>query len=72
MCTQTAEFVYRGATVCENADRTAEINRSVMLANLNSRRYGMPLYDQPTAPPQFDVRMTKTEVMETMLHGCVT
>ena len=32
--TQTAKFVYLGATVCENADLTVEINRRVLLANL--------------------------------------
>ena len=35
---QTAKFVYLGATVCENADLTVEINRRVLLANLRLRR----------------------------------
>ena len=69
---QTAKFVYLAATVCENADLTVEINRRVLLANLCFRRYGLPLYDQPTAPLRLKVRMLKAEVMETMLYGCVT
>ena len=69
---QTAMFVYLGATVCENADLSIEINRRVLLANLRFRRYGLPLYDQPTAPLRLKVRMLKAEVMETMLYGCVT
>jgi len=66
---QTAKFVYLAATVCENADLTVEINRRVLLANLRFRRYGVPLYDQPTAPLRLKVRMLKAEVMETMLYG---
>ena len=69
---QTAKFVYLAATVCENADLTVEINRRVLLVNLCFRRYGLPLYDQPTAPLRLKVRMLKAEVMETMLYGCIT
>ena len=33
----------------------------------------MPLlYDQPTSPLRFKVRMLEAEVMETVLYGCVT
>ena len=53
---QTTKFVHHGATVCENADLTAEINRRVLLANLRFRRHSSPLYDQP----------------ETMLYGCIS
>ena len=38
---QTAKFVYLGATVCENADLTVEINRRPILANLRLRRYAL-------------------------------
>ena len=44
----------------------------MLLANLLFRQYGLPLYDQPTAPLRLKVRMLKAEVMETMLYGCVT
>ena len=64
--------MYLGANVCGNADLTVEINRRVLLANLCFRRYGLPLYDQPTASLRLKVRMLKAEVMETMLYGCVT
>ena len=69
---QTAKFACLGATVCENADLTVEINRRVLLANPRFRRYGLPLYDQPTAPLRLKVQMLKAEVMETTLYGCVT
>ena len=68
---QTAKFVYLGATMCENADLTVEINRRVLLANLCLRRYGLSLHDQSTAPLRLKVRKLKAEVMETM-YGCVT
>ena len=67
----TVKFVYLGATVCENADLTVEINRRVLLANLCLRRYGLSLHDQSTAPLRLKVRKLKAEVMETM-YGCVT
>ena len=44
----------------------------MLLANLLFRQYGLPLYDQPTAPLRLKVRMFISEVMETMLYGCVT
>ena len=69
---QTAKFVYLGATVCENADLTVEINRRVLLANLRFGRYGPPLYDQRTAPLRLKVRTLKAEVMDAMLYRCVT
>ena len=56
---QTAKFVYLATTVCENADLTVEINRRVLLVNLCFRRYGLPLYDQPTAPLRLKVRCSK-------------
>lgn len=58
--------------VCENTGLTAKINRRVLLADLRSRWYGLPPYDQPTAPLRLKVRMLTAEVMETMLYGCVT
>ena len=57
--------MYLEATVCENADLTGDINRRVLLANLRFRLYGLPLYDQPTAPLRLKIRMLKVEVMET-------
>lgn len=38
MYKQTANVVYLGATVCENADLTVEINRRVLLASQYFRR----------------------------------
>ena len=56
---QTAKSVYLGVTACENADLTVGINRRVVMANLRFRRYGLPLYDQPTAPLRLKVRCSK-------------
>ena len=58
--------------MCENAELTVEMNRRVLLANLDLRRYGLPLHDQSTAPLRLKVRMLKAEVMEAILYGCVT
>ena len=56
-CKQTVKYVYLGVTVCENANVTVETNRRVLLANLRLRRYGLPLYDEPTAPPRHNLQM---------------
>ncbi|MEP2987318.1 MAG: hypothetical protein ABJO88_00020 [Parasphingorhabdus sp.] len=64
---QTALFVYLRETVCENADRTVEINRRVLPANLRFRRYDLPKYDTSTAPFPLIVRMFKAEATDTML-----
>ena len=42
-CTYKPPGCVLGATVCENADLTGEINRRVLLASLRFRRYGLPL-----------------------------
>ena len=63
--------MYLLATVGENADLTADINRRILLA-IRFRRYSLPLYDQPTASLRLKVRMLEAEVVETMLYGCVT
>ena len=39
VCKQSAKFVYLGATMCENADLTVDVNRRMLLANLRLRRY---------------------------------
>ena len=36
------------------------------------RRFKVELYDMEDAPFVFKVRLLKTEVMETLLYGCVT
>ena len=67
---QTAKFVYLGATVCEDADLTVEVNRRVLLANLRLRRHGLPLYDQSTAMLRLKVRMLKAEAMKPSVRVC--
>ena len=65
---QTANLIYLGVTVCENADHTPGINRRVPLAYLRFRRYSLPPYDQATAPLRLEVRTLKAAVLETMLY----
>ena len=62
------KFVYIGATVCENADLTSEINRRVLLANLRFRQRRLPLYNQATASLRREVRTLKPEVTEAILR----
>ncbi|MEP5729814.1 MAG: hypothetical protein ABJL67_10655, partial [Sulfitobacter sp.] len=66
---QSTRYVYYAATVCENANRNDQINRRVLLADLRFRRYNFPLYDQPIALLQLQVRMLKAGVVGTMLSG---
>ena len=70
MYKQAATYVYLGATVCEKADLTVEINRRVLLAHLRFGRYGLRLYEQLTAPLPLTLRMFKAEAMKSMLYGC--
>ena len=36
------------------------------------RKYTLELYNRPSAPLEFKIRMLRAEVLETMLYGCVT
>ena len=69
---QTNEFVYLGENVNHNADLSIEVERGICNAWCSFRKYTLELYDQPSAPLELKIRMLRAEVVETMLHGCVT
>ena len=69
---RTAKLVYLGAPVCENADLTVEINRHVLLANLLYVSDGMVVYCTTSPRHRSGSKYGCSEVMETMLYGCVT
>ena len=73
---QTNEFVYLGGNVNHNAalpiEVPIEVNRGIRNAWCSFRKYTFELCDRPSAPLELKIRMLRTEVLETMLHGCVT
>ena len=69
---QTNEFVYLGGNVNHNADLSIEVDRGIHNAWCSSRKYTLELYDRPSAPLEFKIRMLRAEVLETMLYGCIT
>ena len=70
---QTNEFVYLGGNVNQNDDLSIEVDRRVRNAWCSFRKYTLELlYDRPSAPLELKIRMLRAEVLETMLHGCVT
>ena len=69
---QTNEFVYLGENVNQNADLSIEVDRRVRNAWCSFRKYTLELYGRPSAPLELKIRMLRTEVLETMLYGCVT
>ena len=69
---QTNEFVNLGGNVNHNADLPIEFDRRIRNAWCSFRRYSLELYDQPSASLDLTIRMLRSEVLETMLYGCVT
>ena len=69
---QTNEFVYLGGNANHNANLPIEVNRRIRNAWRNFRKYTLKLYDRSSAPLELEIRTLRTEVLETMLYGCVT
>ena len=69
---QTNEFVYLLGNVNHNADLSIEVDRRIRNVWCSFRKYTLELYDRPSAPLEFKIRMLRAEVLETMLYGCVT
>ena len=69
---QMNEFVYLEGNVNHNADLSIEIDRRMRNAWCSFRKYTLELYDRPSASLELKLRMLRAEVLETMLHGCVT
>ena len=69
---KTAQFLYLGGIIHENADVSLEIDRRIRIMQAGLKWFGPELYDRTTAPLSLKVRMQKAEVIETLLYGCVT
>ena len=69
---QTVQFLYLGGLIDANADIMPEIKRRIRLAWACYDRFERELYDMEAGPFMLKVRLLKTEVMETLLCGCVT
>ena len=68
---QTNEFVYLAGNVNHNIDLSIEVDRRIRNAWCNFRKYTLELYDRPSTPLEFIIRMLRAEVLETMMYGCV-
>ena len=68
---QTNEFVYLGGNVNHNADLSIEVNRLIIHnAWCTFRKYTLELYDQPRAPLELKIRMTRRA--EVLSRQCYT
>ena len=70
--TQTNRFVYIGSDVNHNDFLSIEVDRRIRNARCSFRKRILELYDRPSAPLEFKIRMLRAEVLETKLYGCVT
>ena len=64
---QTYEFVYLGGNVNHNANLSIEVDRRIRNAWCSFRKYTLELYDRPSAPLEYKIRILRAE-----LYGCVT
>ena len=69
---QTNEFVHLGGNVNHNPDLSIEVDRRIRNAWCSFGKYTLELYDRPSAPLELKIRMLRAEVLEAILHGCVT
>ena len=68
----TMRFLCLRDLVDAYADIMPEVKRRVRPAWACYNRFKRELYDMQDAAFSLEVRMPKAEVMETLLHGCVT
>ena len=70
---QTVEFVYLGRVISADWDlRSVEVTRRIQRAWTCFGRYTMEIYDRPSVRLRLKVRVPKSEILETLLYGCVT
>ena len=69
---QANEFVNLGGNVSHITDLSIEVDRRVRNAWCSFRKYTLEVYGQPSAPLGLTLRGLRAEVLETMLHGCIT
>ena len=67
---QTNDFVYLRGNANHNV--SIEVDRRIRNAWCSFRTYTLELYGRPSAPLELKIRMLRTEVLGTMLYGCVT
>ena len=66
------EFVYLGGAITADRDLSVAITRLLQRAWACFQRYKMEIYDRPGVRLRLKVRLLKAEVVETLLHGCMT
>ena len=69
---QAHDFVYIGGNINHDADLSIEVDRRIRNSWCSFRKYSLELYDRPSAPLELKFRMLKTDVLESMVYGCVT
>ena len=70
---QTVEFVNLGGAISAEWDlRSVEVTRRIQRAWTCFGRYTMEIYDRPRVRLRLKVRVPKSEILETLLYGCVT
>ena len=68
-CKQTAQLLYLGGIIHENADSRSKSTDGIRLMWACIKRFGPELYDGTAAPLRLKVRMRKAEEVETLLPG---
>ena len=69
---QTIEFVYLGGAITADRDLSIEITQRLQRAWSCFQRYKMEIYDCLGVCSWLKVRLLKAEVIEPLLHGCMT
>ena len=70
---QTTSFTYGGGIVTEMPNLSDEIDRRIRAGWMGFKRYKRELYDRPKASLlPLKARMVRSEVVESLLYGCVT
>ena len=62
---QTNELVYLGGTVNHNVDLFIEVDQRIRKTWCSFRKYTLEQYDQSSVPLELNLRMLRTEVLET-------
>ena len=69
---QTIELVRLGGAITADRDLIIEITQRLQRAWACFQRYKVEIYDRPGVRLRLKVRLLKTEVIETLLYGCMT
>ena len=69
---QTNGFVYLGENINHNVDPSIQVDRRIRNVWRSFRKNTLELYDRPSVALELKLRMLRSEVLKTMLHGCFT